>query len=95
MKPLLLIAALCFLAYRWRCREAYRRGCTDGADRALAGVEDSRAALAEYREVQTDTYVAALARKGLACGAVEPGPVTVGVAHTCTLRPGHRGEHGW
>jgi hypothetical protein len=30
-----------------------------------------------------------------ACGAVEPGPISVGVAHTCTAQPGHAGEHDW
>lgn len=37
----------------------------------------------EYRWVQT------------ICGAVEPGPITVGVAHTCTAEPRHAGEHDW
>lgn len=33
--------------------------------------------------------------EGGPCGAIEPGPIKVGVPHTCAARPGHEGEHVW
>ncbi len=29
------------------------------------------------------------------CGAMEPGPFTVGVAHECDAPAGHSGDHEW
>lgn len=68
--------------------------------RAMDAADDAMTArgytLASFANERYAAWVAAAyeGREPI-CGAIEPGPIRVGTAHTCTDEPLHDGEHAW